>query len=442
MNGITLGKNIASLRAQRRVNSASSSLSRTFERLSSGQRINRAADDAAGLAVASGLSARRKIFAQGLRNLNDGVSALNIADAGMGQLSTIISRQRELAAQAANGSLSSSQRSALDSEFQKLAQEYQRTLDTTTFNGQSLLGTGTGALTLQGGGNPVRLNILNSSSVLQGTGSYDIPAALNRSVVNGGGYQLLSGYLNDDAIEDIIAVSVDFDPGDSEYDVTIEVIHGGSYDTYSLTQSFVGDGADLDRFDIVLEDNGVAYEFEEGGGQIYSGRFVFDDSGIPASHEDYDETGESKGETLLSGDFNGDGVLDYVEVVAPDEVHVGIQLTQTGISFESLAQSSYSLSSVSSARAAMTLLETLQGTVSKARGVVGSSLSRLAASSSLLSVQEGSYAQAEARIRDVDAASEAASVTRFNILQQTSTAVLAQANQQGSIVLGLLNLGL
>ena len=77
---IKLGSNIASLQAQRKLGQTSTTLARVFERLSSGQRINRASDDPAGLAVAAGLGADVRVFAQGLRNLNDGLSALNIAD--------------------------------------------------------------------------------------------------------------------------------------------------------------------------------------------------------------------------------------------------------------------------------------------------------------------------------------------------------------------------
>ena len=89
---ITIGSNITSLRAQRTLGQTSSALSSTFERLSSGQRINRAADDAAGLAIVSALNADRRVYSQGVRNLNDGVSALNVAEGAIDSLSGIVVR--------------------------------------------------------------------------------------------------------------------------------------------------------------------------------------------------------------------------------------------------------------------------------------------------------------------------------------------------------------
>ena len=103
---VRLGSNIASLGAQRRLADTSSALSTTFERLSSGQRINRASDDAAGLAISDTLRAKSRIYTQGVRNLNDGISLLNIADSAIENLSSIVVRLEELAAQAANGSYS------------------------------------------------------------------------------------------------------------------------------------------------------------------------------------------------------------------------------------------------------------------------------------------------------------------------------------------------
>ena len=112
---LTLGTNIASLRSQRQLTRNSSELSTVFERLSSGQRINSASDDSAGLAIADSLRADVRIYNQGVRNLNDGISLLNIADASLDSLTTIVTRLEELASQAANGVYGTAQRAALAS---------------------------------------------------------------------------------------------------------------------------------------------------------------------------------------------------------------------------------------------------------------------------------------------------------------------------------------
>jgi flagellin len=100
---ITLGSNIASLRGQRQLAKTSAELVTAFERLSSGQRINEASDDGAGLAIADSLNAKSRILNQGVRNVNDGLSLLSIADSAIEILSDIVIRLEELAEQAANG---------------------------------------------------------------------------------------------------------------------------------------------------------------------------------------------------------------------------------------------------------------------------------------------------------------------------------------------------
>ena len=116
MSRISLNSNIASLNAQRGFSDATKQLGQSFTRLSSGLRINRAADDAAGLAIASSLSVDRRIATQGVRNLNDGISLLNIAEGTMSELTNIVTRIQELAEQGANGTLGDAQRNALQKE--------------------------------------------------------------------------------------------------------------------------------------------------------------------------------------------------------------------------------------------------------------------------------------------------------------------------------------
>ena len=110
---IGLGSNISSLRAQRLLNASSGTLGSIFERLASGTRINRASDDAAGLAIADSLRKDARVLNQASRNVNDGVSLLNIADSTLSNQKTILTRLQELATQAANGVYSSEQRRSL-----------------------------------------------------------------------------------------------------------------------------------------------------------------------------------------------------------------------------------------------------------------------------------------------------------------------------------------
>lgn len=149
---ITLGSNIASLQAQRSINRTSNSLSDVYQKLSSGMRINKAADDAAGLAIADSLKADQRIATVAIRNANDGISAIAIADSALGEIGNVLSRLAELSEQSANGVYSSSQRSALSNEFVALGSEIERIAVTTQFNGVALL-SGNSAMVLQVGFN-------------------------------------------------------------------------------------------------------------------------------------------------------------------------------------------------------------------------------------------------------------------------------------------------
>lgn len=164
---ITLGTNVASLNTQRRLQVTSSSLTNTFERLSSGQRINRASDDAAGLAIADTLRADQRIATVAIRNANDGISTIAIADGAMDQISQVLTRLGELAEQSANGVFSAVQRSALSNEFYALASEIERIAVTAEFNGVKLL-SGSNTVSLQVGFNSGSLSQISYSGV-QGT---------------------------------------------------------------------------------------------------------------------------------------------------------------------------------------------------------------------------------------------------------------------------------
>lgn len=137
--GVSINSNIAALRLQRQQSRAASFTERAFERLSSGQRINSASDDAAGLAVASTLKVNSRIYSQAIRNANDGISQLNIADATLGELTGIATRLSELSEQASSGTYSSVQREALHREAEEIVAEYNRIVSSAAFNDTNVI---------------------------------------------------------------------------------------------------------------------------------------------------------------------------------------------------------------------------------------------------------------------------------------------------------------
>ena len=140
---INIRTNIASLNAQRNLSLSTGGLETCYERLSSGLRINNAADDAAGLAIAEALKADAKVATVAIRNANDGISMINITDGAISEMTNILSRLAELAEQSANGVYSNDQRSALALEYTALMSEVERIAYTTEFNGMLLLSEGT-----------------------------------------------------------------------------------------------------------------------------------------------------------------------------------------------------------------------------------------------------------------------------------------------------------
>lgn len=131
--------NINALTTQRFLETATAGVSAALERLSSGQRINRASDDAAGRAMAADIQTLTRVISKAVLNVNDGISMLTIADTALATQVDVLQRMRELSAQAANGALSSTQRLALDREAQALLAEFDRIASTSTFNGRFLL---------------------------------------------------------------------------------------------------------------------------------------------------------------------------------------------------------------------------------------------------------------------------------------------------------------
>lgn len=162
---VSINSNPASLRAQSDLAGTSYRLGKTFEKLSSGLRINKGADDPAGLSLADSLSANARIAAMAVRNANDGISVTSITDAALEQVGAILTRMAELAEQGGNGTYSITQMSALSLEFVALGSEIDRIAKVTNFNNITLL-SNSGSVTLQVG--------LNS----QATGQITIQAIL------------------------------------------------------------------------------------------------------------------------------------------------------------------------------------------------------------------------------------------------------------------------
>ena len=149
--GLRINTNLSSLAAMRTLTTNKQALDGVLERLSSGSRINRAGDDAAGLAISENLRAQIRGIKQAKRNAQDGISLIQVTEGGLNEISNMVIRLRELAIQAASDTIGDRERAFTDREFQALKSEMQRIAESTNFNGNPLLNGKTGVMEFQVG---------------------------------------------------------------------------------------------------------------------------------------------------------------------------------------------------------------------------------------------------------------------------------------------------
>lgn len=313
---ITIGSNIASLQGQRNLGQVSKRLSNVYERLASGLRINRASDDAAGLAISESLNKDARVYNQGIRNLNDGISVLNVADGAIAELSRIVIRLEELATQAANGTFGVAQRKTLDEEAQTLAEEYFRVARSAEFNDLNLLDGNLGTLRLQAGFGTDGAVASGIGGAI-GTGEFQ---RVNQFGVGANLNDITTGDFNNDGIIDLAAAPatenvaiVMLGQGDGTFGPSTSYATGGSGGPgiYSVaTGDFNGDGI-LDLTAADIGDSQVAVLLGRGDGS-----FSTEPSLAHTAGEIMDVT---------TGDFNGDGITDIASIAyLNDEIAVFI----------------------------------------------------------------------------------------------------------------------
>ena len=178
-----LNTNVPSITAQKNFGRTQQAFNQSMLRLSTGQRINRAADDAAGLAISEGLKADLRSMAQAQRNANDGISLLQTAEGSLEQVGANLIRMRELAVQSANGTLSDTERSSIHDEFTAMSDEIDRLASTTEFSDNALL-EGSGSFTFQIGidgtsNSQLSIDIADSQAAALGIDSLSVSTSGN-----------------------------------------------------------------------------------------------------------------------------------------------------------------------------------------------------------------------------------------------------------------------
>jgi len=381
---LVINTNTTSIIAQQNLYAANSRLKVSVQRLSSGLRVNSAADDAAGLARADSLRVKSRMIQAAMRNINDGFSALEIADKAAEQLTSLVTRMGELAAGAAQGALDQSGRSYYNNEYNKLIEEIDRIANTTEFGGFKLLNGSNAALTIHSGfRNSSNDQLSISMNSLVAAGAIDIPQTA----------------------QEMVSVQTVSDPAASGGGTIAFAGGGGSLTAGSLNQL-------VNLINITSGDNGVTASVAGGPG-AYSLQLV---STTPGTGHDFTIT------------INSTPFQNFNVTPAQDAEHIG-----GGLSLAANA-----LTSAAGALDAMNALNSALKTINDARAVYGASTNRLKAALSNLQGTFTNYQAAESRIRDADFAFEAARYSSNQIMIQAGASVLAQANSQPRSVLSLL----
>lgn len=176
---LVINTNVSALNSQRQLVKSGMDMTQAMERLSSGKRINNAADDAAGLAISNRMTSQIRGLNQAVRNANDGISMIQTAEGALDETTNILQRVRELAIQSANGIYNDENRATLDAEVQQLIAELDRISETTTFNGQPLLDGSIKDVGLQVGGNAnetidISITAMNAKTLGLGSQAVDL----------------------------------------------------------------------------------------------------------------------------------------------------------------------------------------------------------------------------------------------------------------------------
>ena len=423
-----INNNIMALNAHRQLGVNQSNASKSMERLSSGMRINRAGDDAAGLAISEKMRGQIRGLKQAARNAQDGISLIQTAEGGLNESHAILQRMRELANQAANDTNVGVDRGEIQKEITALTSELNRIGNTTEFNTQKLLNGGDVAGAGPGGptgaiGNFTVGTSSDDTTPTAGVYSFEITTNLaDGDVVTIAGKDYTAGE--------------DFEVGD-DIEATAAalaaVITGGYTATaaagvITLTEE-TPSGVDLNAGDITIARSGG------GGGGTGVGYSAALQIGANNAQSMTIEIGDMRAAALyVSGDTASgtvtakDGAV--ASYVATQEVTNGT--TNTG------AEYALDVSSHEKATAALSVIDDAIEAVSSERSKLGAYQNRLEHTIANLGTSAENLQAAESRIRDLDMAEEIMAFTKNNILQQAATAMLAQANMAPQSVLQLL----
>jgi len=388
-----ISTNVAALNAQRNLNVTGLKMGKVLEKLSSGYRINRAADDAAGLAISEKMRAQIRGNQQAIRNAQDGISMLQTAEGALDEVHSILQRMRELAVQAANGTYadSSAERTSIGEELMQLRSEIDRISEATQFNGQKLLNG-------------------NLSTAVDGASAFVVGEELGATGAT------------------VAAIDV----SGAEAGTTYSWSYAAASDTLTLTN------------DTTLEAASVVLSALAG-----SSTLDFSSLGISIELSGTEATVDTLGAAIA-----GAGSLTTAAGSGSASLHIGANTTladntltlsfadmsaeSVGITAAIFSSSAAVVATQADARSVIDAVDSAIGSVNSQRGSFGAYQNRLEHTIKSLGVAVENLSAAESRIRDADIAELSSQMVSNQILQQAGVSVLAQANAAPQSALALL----
>jgi flagellin len=451
----SINTNLASLYAQKNMGRLNSAMPTAVERLSSGLRINRARDDAAGLGISEKIQTQVKATTQSMKNANDAISMVQAAEGSLAEVSSMLQRMKELTIQGRNGSYNTSQRKTLTDEIFALRDEINLVAERTTFNGLSLLksslntsaAVGTEALGALNGDGSLAAGMLVGGSVVAITKIVTTNANVGKYTFEAG-----SSYITITAIQSTTGLT-----GVSQTISFTDLIteERGNLD------SFAGANMKLERsatVDVNFDRLGIKFVITNQGdtsATITSFSSITATTGASSLKIDVGtnqavfQAGANTRDAFAVTGFKDIRIFDrnllgddQIQGTAPDDL-VKYQddyrkFSRLNEILKDMAPQTEAVLTASNFTDLANRLEDVIATVTEIRSGLGAQNNRIEFAIGNIQAQTENMTAAMGRIRDTDFAAETANLTRLQILQQAATAMLSQANQMPNVVLSLL----
>jgi flagellin len=411
-----INTNVSATLASNAISRNDRAMTTAMERLSTGLRINSAADDAAGLAIASRMRSQVDGLEQAARNANDGISMIQTAEGAYIEVSNMLARMKELAVQASSGTYSSTDRAALNLEFGQLQSEMQRIAGNTQWNG---------------------FNILDGAA---GGSS----ATVNYQVGAGSGQTMAATF---NTLYKSVATSTAATNGQDaapaadkeQYTVTIDAANAAAGDYLKITLTDNGSNS----VDLLLTLDQTAVDALNAAGavdDVVNGDIKYVDNGYTTLTTVLGQAGHA-GVAIKLGTADGTTQAANRIFIQGSAVDQAFSIAAGGVSIvrgEVSSLDAFDISSATNAQKSVAELDSLITTVAAGRAKYGAYINRLEyASDNLMNVAQNTDAS-RSQIEDADYAAETSELARTQIIAQASTAMLAQANQSKQSVLALL----